>query len=131
MKRLNPLYLISLFLTLSFISYFMLSNTKDEFTNKVKEYENVQAMANEYKTLSSNWSNEKYVEENLNRILKNRLFSKLKIEKTKTNKYIALKVYSKQTKTLDKFLNKMLNKPFVIRKLELKKDFVNLEIGIR
>ena len=64
-------------------------------------------------------------------ILKNKIFSNQKILKASTNELIKLKIESDDPKILDNFLNKILNKELAIKKLEIEKRYINLEIGIK
>lgn len=131
MKRLNPLYIISLFITIFFISVFLLQQEKDNFKQKSHEFFNYKIKAKEYKNLKSNWTNEKFVNNSLDQILKNKIFSNQKISRTSTNELVKLRIESDDYKILDNFLNKILNKQFVIKKIEIEKKFINLEIGIK
>lgn len=131
MKRLNPLYLISLFITIVIISVFLLQQEKINFKEKNQELLDYKVKAKEYKSLKESWTNEKFVNSSLEQILKNKMFANQKITKSNTNELIKLKIESDDSKILDSFLNKILNKQFVIKKLEIEKRFINLEIGIK
>lgn len=131
MKRLNPLYIISLFITIVIISIFLLQEEKVNFKEKNQELLDYKIKAKEYKNLKESWTNEKFVNSNLEQILKNKMFANQKITKSATNELIKLKIESDDSKILDNFLNKILNKQFVIKKLEIEKKFINLEIGIK
>ena len=131
MKRLNPLYLISLFITIVIISVFLLQQEKMNFKEKNQELLDYKVKAKEYKNLKESWTNEKFVNSSLEQILKNKMFANQKITKSNTNELIKLKIESDDSKLLDSFLNKILNKQFVIKKLEIEKRFINLEIGIK
>lgn len=131
MKRLNPLYLIALFFTITFISFFLLNSKKEQYKVDFLEYENLKEISKEYKNLTQQYKNEKYVNETLDLILKNKLFSNQKILRTKTNDVIKLRIESNDGNILDSFLNKILNKPLIIKKLQLEKNYINLEIGVK
>ena len=131
MKRLNPLYIISLFMTILFISIFLLSEQRDLLKEKTEELNQIQIKAKEYKSLKNSWNNEKYANETLDLILKNKMFSNQKILKASTNELLKLKIQSDDPKILDSFLNKVLNKELAIKKLEIEKRYINLEIGIK
>ena len=64
-------------------------------------------------------------------ILKNKTMQTAKITKSKAVNYIAIRVESNESRVLDYFLNKVLNKPFIIKKLELNKNYIDLQIGIK
>ncbi len=131
MKRLNPLYIISLFITILVISIFLLNEEKTILKEKTEELNAIQLKAKEYKNLKNSWNNEKYVNDTLDLILKNKIFSNQKILKASTNELIKLKIESDDPKILDNFLNKILNKELAIKKLEIEKRYINLEIGIK
>lgn len=131
MNRLNPLYVLLLCVTLFLVSIFLLNGKKSSFEETNKEYINLKSKSKEYKTLLNDWKNEKNVDLLLEQILKNKILESAKIFKTKNQNYIALKIESNDSKVLDYFLNKVLNKPFIIKKLEVNKSYIDLQIGIK
>lgn len=131
MNRLNPLYLIMLFLTLVFISFYSLSNEKKAYFEKINELNDLELKAKEYSTLSTQWKNEKFVNKTLDDILKNSMFKNEKIIKVENKENIKVRIESANPSILDNFLNRILNKPLIIKKLELDKNFISLEIGLK
>lgn len=131
MKRLNPLYVILLFLTILIISIFLLNKEKNNFKEKSQEYSTFKIKAKEYKNLKEQWLNEKFVNETLDQILKNKIFSNQKILRATTKDLVKVRIESDDPKILDSFLNKILNKQLELKKLEIEKRFINLEIGIK
>jgi hypothetical protein len=131
MKRLNPLYVILLFLTILIISIFSLNKEKNNFKEKSQEYSTFKIKAKEYKNLKEQWLNEKFVNETLDQILKNKMFSNQKFLRATTKDLVKVRIESDDPKILDSFLNKILNKQLELKKLEIEKRFINLEIGIK
>jgi hypothetical protein len=131
MNRLNPLYIVGLFLTLLFISFFSLSNEKKSYFEKIDQVNQLQQKAQEYKYLTSYWKNEAFVNKTIDEIIKNSMFKNEQITKTASKDSVILKLESSNPQVLDSFLNRVLNKQLVIKKLELNKNFINLEIGIK
>lgn len=131
MKRLNPLYLVLLSCTILFVSFYSLNEKKKEFIQESKNYDLISTKAKEYKNLKANWDNEKFVNKTLDNILKNRSFKNQKLLRVKTKKSIKIKLESKDQKVLNKFLNMILNKKLVIKKLDLNKNYISLEIGVK
>jgi hypothetical protein len=131
MKRLNPLYVILLFLTILIISIFSLNKEKNNFKEKSQEYSTFKIKAKEYKNLKEQWLNEKFVNETLDQILKNKMFSNQKILRATTKDLVKVRIESDDPKILDSFLNKILNKQLELKKLDIEKRFINLEIGIK
>lgn len=131
MNKVNPLYIIALFVTIVFISFFLLQNQKDEYSSKLEELNIIEYKVKQYKEYKSNWDNESFVNKTLDQILKNRMFKNQKVLKATTDGAIKIKMESSDPKILNSFLNKVLNKKLIIKKLELNKTYVNLEIGFK
>lgn len=131
MNRLNPLYLILLFITIVFLSFYSTSNKKELYFEKVLEVKNLQQKALEFKTLTNTWINEKFVNNTLDEILKSSMFKNEQIIKTVTKESVKIKIESSNPQILDTFINKILNKELVIKKLELTTNSIDLEIGIK
>ena len=129
MKRLNPLYIILLFVTFTFLSFYISSNQKESYLEKLNEVKTLQAKALEFKSLVNTWTNEKYINNTLDEILKSQIFANQQITKTATKESIKIKIQSANPQVLDTFLNKILNKQLIIKKLELNVNFIDLEVG--
>ena len=131
MNRLNPLYIILLFVTILFLSFYTTSNEKKLYAEKINEVKNLQTKALEFKNLVNSWTNEKYINSTLDEILKSQIFVNQQITKTATKESIKIKLESSNPQVLDTFLNKILNKQLIIKKLELNQNFIDLEVGIK
>ena len=130
MNRLNPLYIIFIFLTIFIVSFYMLDAEKKNFDNKNIEYLNTSKNAKDYKSFKETWDNKVYVNKILNQILSNKIYKTSKILKTELQNSIKIKISSSEEKVLNDFLNKILNKQVIIKKLEMTKVSISLELGI-
>lgn len=131
MNRLNPLYVILLFITITFISFYSNSNAKNLYLEKIDEAKNLQIKALEFTNLVNSWTNEKYINSTLNEILKSQVFENQQIIKIATKENIKIKIESANQQVLDVLLNKILNKQLIIKKLEMNSNSIDLEIGIK
>ncbi len=131
MNRLNPLYIILLFVTFAFLSFYISSNQKETYIEKLNEVKILQAKALEFKSLVNTWTNEKYINNTLDEIFKSQIFANQQITRTATKESIKIKIQSINPQVLDTFLNKILNKQLIIKKLELNVNFIDLEVGIK
>lgn len=131
MNKINPLYLILLMFTFVYISFEILSQTKENFIEKSKEYNSVKQKAKEFKELNNSWANKNRTIRTINQITNSPKFRKHKILKVETQKNIKLKIESMDSKVLNDFLNRVLNKQLIIDKLELQKTYIALEIGYK
>lgn len=130
MNRLNPLYIILLFITIVFLSFYSISNGKNDYYKKVEETKELEIKAFEFKNSVNTWTSEKYVNNILDEILKNQIFTKEQISRSSTKELIKIKIDSAKPEILDIFLNKVLNKQLIIKKMQVDKNSINLEIGI-
>lgn len=131
MNRLNPLYVVLLIFTIVFVSFFSLSNEKNLYKEKVEESTQLEQKSKEYKSLTNVWKNEEYVNKTVDEILKNSTFKNENIVKTASKENIKIRIESSNPQVLDSLLNRVLNKQLIIKKLELDKNFINLEIGLK
>lgn len=131
MKRLNPLYIVLLFLTLVVVSFVLVIKEKDIYMQKIKDMNTLEVKAKEYKNLSQFWKNQKFIEKTIDEILKNSMLKNEKITKTSTKESIKIKIESSNPQVLDNFLNRFLNKQLMIKNLEIDKNFINLEVGLK
>ena len=131
MNRLNPLYIILLFTTILFLSFYTTSNEKSLYLEKINEVKNLQTKALEFKSLVNSWTNEKYINSTLDEILKAQIFVNQQVTKTATKEAIKIKIESANPQVLDTFLNRVLNKQLIIKKLEINSNFIDLEVGIK
>lgn len=131
MNRLNPLYVILLFITITFISFYSNSNAKNLYLEKIDEAKNLQIKALEFTNLVNSWTNEKYINSTLNEILKSQVFENQQIIKIATKENIKIRIESANQQVLDVLLNKILNKQLIIKKLEMNSNSIDLEIGIK
>jgi|GEM_PF-1753958 len=131
MNRLNPLYIILLFITIVFLSFYSISNGRNDYYKKVEETKKLEIKALEFKNSVNTWTSEKYVNNILDEILKSQIFAKEQILRSSTKELIKIKIDSVNPEILDIFLNKVLNKQLIIKKMQVDKNSINLEIGIK
>lgn len=131
MNRLNPLYVVALAVTIVFVSFFLLKEEISLYNQNNNEFSNIQVKAKEYKDFKSSWNNKTFVNKTLNQILRNSSFKNQKVLRVDTDSSIKVKMISDNPKVLNSFLNRILNKKLIIKKLEIDKSFVDLEIGLK
>ena len=131
MNRLNPLYVIALAFTVVFVSFFLLKEELKLYKQNNSEFNTIQVKAKEYKDYKNSWDNKTFVNKTLNQILRSSSFKKQKVLRVDTQTAVKVKMISENPRVLNSFLNKILNKKLVIKKLELDKTYIDLEIGIK
>lgn len=130
MKRLNPLYILALIITILIITFVSLNNKKDEYDSLNKSVNKLEQKAKSYRNSKDTWFNKKRVENKIDKIINSSLFKKEKILKAKNGNLIKIKIESLNQKILDKFLNRVLNEKIILKKLEIKKTSIYFELEV-
>lgn len=130
MKRLNPIYILALVITLFIISITVSSSKKDEFKSLNSEYSSFRTKVGDFKEYKQTWFDEKKIVKKIDTILRSPIFMKEKILKTQNNSIVRVKIESSNSQTLGKFLNRFLNERFIIKKLDVQKSSILVEIGL-
>jgi len=131
MNKLNPLYILLFFITLLILSYIQLNIVKKDYEKISSKYENFKIDANNFKEYKKTWFNQNRVTKKLDNIVKSTSFRKEKILKAENSNIIKVKIESSSPIVLSKFLNRVLNEKFIIKKLDIKKRSILIEIGVK
>lgn len=131
MNKLNPIYILVFIMTLFIVSTSMLSTQKKEYVELSKDFINIKSKSKNYKEYKDTWFNTKRVLKSLDTILRTSSFKKEKILKTQNSNVVKVKIESSNPRTLDKFLKRVLNEKFRIRKLSIQKQSISIEIGLK
>jgi len=120
--RINPFYILLLFITLSGVSFFKLNFIQQSYEDELTTFNEFQHNSEAYKNLKNKIASITDV----NRILIR--FKKENIEQKETKSTILLTMKNNNIKELNQFLNKILNSNFKIKKLMIQKDIIEVEI---
>ncbi|WP_072682461.1 hypothetical protein [Arcobacter sp. LA11] len=130
MNKLNPMYILALMITVFIVSFVSVSNKKEEYKNSIQTYENVKMKSKDFKEYKKTWFNKNQIRRKIDNIVRNSTFRKEKILKVENSNIIKLKIESKNPRVLNKFLNKILNEKLILKKLDIQKRSISMEIGI-
>jgi len=130
MNKLNPIYILALVITIFIISLVKQNQKKDELNNIELNYEQIQTKAKHLNEYKQKWFDKNETIKDLNFILKDSFFRKENITKIENEKHIRVKIESKNQVILNKFLNKVLNKKFILNKLIIEKNSISFEVMI-
>ena len=118
MNKINPLYLLFLFVLLTFVSFFTLELNKHEVNKSFDSLKVFSKTANEYSLIKNVWLNKNKIKRDINSLLRN--FKKEGIIKVELVDSIKIKLESKNEERLAAFLNKLLNANIVFAQIRLK-----------
>ncbi len=129
MNKINPLYLLFLFIVLAFVSFFTLELKKHEVKKSFDSLKVFSKTANEYSLIKNVWLNKNKIKRDINSLLRN--FRKEGIIKVELVDSIKIKLESKNEERLAAFLNKLLNANFLFIKLEITQNIVFAQIRLK
>jgi hypothetical protein len=107
----------------------MLQKTDKSVVERKNDFDNFQKISQKYISLKQSLIANDKVEIDLMKIIKLVNIKNIKIEKT--NNIIKVKIDNGSLQTIDRFLNKILNDKFIIRKLNINTNNLDLELGLK
>ena len=128
MKNINPLFLTIFCAFILIISIVSLNNAEDNLKIQKQEFKEFQKLAVKYNTLEKYWGDKKQIVKNIQKILKASGIRNTNI--IQRNKKITVQMVSLNIKQVQKFINKLLNERIYIKKLDITKNKIIVEVGI-
>lgn len=121
MSRINPLYLIALFLGLFLFSIVSLSSAKKELQENQKSYDATYALAHELQALKNVYDKKEQQQKNLTLLLQHAMLKEANLQKKvqKTSWHVSTNEIDQ--KALDFFLGKIFNESYPIKKYKIEK----------
>lgn len=131
MNRLNPLYILLSIIIINILTYAFLEDKKDIYFEKIDQSEKLELKIKEYTNVTNFYKNLNFINKTIDEILNSPTFRTEDIIKISTKETILIKFNSISHDKLDNFINKILNKQLIIKKLELEQNSINLEVGLK
>lgn len=131
MNRLNPLYILLSIIIINILTYAFLEDKKDIYFEKIDQSEKLELKIKEYTNVTNFYKNLNFINKTIDEILNSPTFRTEDIIKISTKETILIKFNSMSHDKLDNFINKILNKQLIIKKLELEQNSINLEVGLK
>ncbi|MGM0519366.1 MAG: hypothetical protein ACQERD_06965 [Campylobacterota bacterium] len=128
MNKINPIYILLLFLVVLIISFVKLEESKQ---NLIKEQKNLTAFnkkAVEFSNLKESTSN-KSLEEFINKIRNNTQYKKANLSIVNKSKGYIIRLRAKNQYIHQKLLNDILNSNFKIKSLNIDKSKLQIELS--
>mgnify|MGYP005614347537 FL=1 len=131
MNRLNPLYILLSIIIINILTYAFLEDKKDIYFEKIDQSEKLELKIKEYTNVTNFYKNLNFINKTIDEILNSPTFRTEDIIKISTKETILIKFNSMSHDKLDNFINKILNKQLIIKKLELEQNSINLEVCLK
>lgn len=128
MKKINPLILIGVFISLVFISFIFLNNVQKENSELKEQYNDFKLLATEYKQYNEQYKKVDLIIKKIESIAQKSSIANFDIKHEK--KIIKVTIPKKSDKSFDTFINKLFNEKINITKFEYKNNQFYFEVGI-
>lgn len=130
MNKINPIYILALVFVIFLGSLTILNSKKQEYKSLNKDVSTLKVQGQNFSEYKRNWFNKDIIIKNINKILNHPSIKKEKILRTQVNNILKIKIESDNSRTLNDFLNRILNGKFILKKLDIEKRSIYLEIGL-
>ncbi len=134
MNRINPVYVGVLLVVLLVMSLYLLGSAKETLVESKKSFKETQKIANEIKGLKDTYANEAVIKKSIVRLLAHNSFKTAEIKAEYKNSGVKISSDNMNKKALDLLMGKILNSPYDIRYLKIKRlsqSIAQLEMEIR
>lgn len=128
MRSINPLTLLLSSVLLVFIALYLVKNNNNTFQLSKQELSKYMEIATKFQVQHQSYSNKTKIMQKLQNIAKTSGMPNVNI--ISQNKVIKLETKLSNVKQVEKFINKLLNEKFNIKKLAISEDKIIVEIGI-
>ncbi|MEA2019872.1 MAG: hypothetical protein U9N59_15680 [Campylobacterota bacterium] len=126
MTRINPILILTLSVVIFIISFSSLHKNQQQLSSEIDNFNSLIVIANKYKGLKKEWDT-KNIEAKVKKIA--RLSNIKNISFSDKKKIIKITIKDEKIHSVDRFINKVLNDNFIIKKLNITKDTTIVEIG--
>ncbi|MCK5111610.1 MAG: hypothetical protein KAQ94_08825 [Arcobacteraceae bacterium] len=128
MNKFNPLYLLLFSIMLFLYSMVDLKSSNESLLQIKEQNKQFVKISTKYNSLQKVWGKEQGTKKKFENILK---LSNIRNANIVTNgKTIKIKIKNASLKSLDKFMNEILNETIVILNFSLTKNNLDLEVGL-
>jgi len=121
MNQVNPLHIGGLLLTISIYLCFQLGAVKEGLREAKQEYATSEALAVDLSALKNVYANKKKVQSSLEHILRQPSLREAHLSVNRGDKFIKITSKEMSTRTLNIFMNKILNTSYNITAMKIKK----------
>lgn len=128
MNKINPLYIVAIFLVILLISFVKVSELSNKLKTAQSDFQTFKESALKYNTLNS-MSSTKDINTFIKKVSSDKLYSKANLKIDNKNKSVEFNFIGKNYKTYQKFINEILNKNFKILSLEINESNTKIELS--
>ena len=126
MNKINPLYILIVSAVLFIFSIASVSFSNSKLVEVKEDNKQYMIIANKYQSLQKAWGTNSTSQDEIEKLLKSSGIYNANI--LKSGKSLKVNIQNTNIKTLDKFMNKVLNKTINIKSFSLEKSSLTIEV---
>lgn len=131
MNRINPIYILLLCLTISLVSFSLLFDIKKELLSNTEKLSNFKNTASTFVSLKKDWNNKQEIQKQISNLSNEITSKKAKLLISFEKRVATIKLETSEKKVLNRFVNKLLNKKLKINKLDIRSNYVFVEVSLK
>ncbi|MEA3498624.1 MAG: hypothetical protein U9R16_06140 [Campylobacterota bacterium] len=128
MNKINPLFVLLFSFLLFIYSLISLNSSNIKLENIKDETKEYLSIATKYNSLNKAWGDSRDTKKLCEKILNSSNIKNAKI--VSNGKSIKIQIKNSDKKSLDRFMNKILNETIVVLSFSLRKNSLDLEVGL-
>ena len=128
-KKIDTIYILAGSFVLFLLSFSMWQNSQSTLNQSVEFVQTTKNNAVAYGAMKKDWGSSKEAVKRVEKILKNSHFKN--IDKNIGSKKMKIKITNSSIQKIDKFVNKLLNTKLNITLLNISKNQVEIEVGLK
>lgn len=130
MNKINPLYILALFIMLTMVSFNFVNDGRTELIKNNGMLNHFKKDVLEYNQLKSNLTTKKERLSSLDVIIRDSDFIKANISSNIQKNRAVIKLVTSNKETMQTFLNRFLNKNIKINRMEATKKYITVEVEL-
>jgi len=125
MNKINPLYLLGFFILVFLLVVYKTEVMQKKIVLNAQNNVQIEADAKEIYLLKGRWKNQKQMIIRLKKILEHKAFASKVTKKQRKRNIYQIELKNLDYRTLDSFVNKILNEAIIIKKMTIQRNSEN------
>lgn len=131
MNRINPLYILTLFIVITISSFLWLIDINEKLKNSEEKVVKIELVGQKFGILKNVWHDNNEIKKQINFLISDNIFKKANISTNYSNGSATIKMLTDDKNLISLFVQKLLNKNFRINNLFISQSSVSVEVKLK
>jgi hypothetical protein len=128
MNKVNPLFVLIVTIIILFISIFYKQQEQQRLSILNEDYKSLEIVAKKFTSMDKSYQNSEHIMKTIENVIGKSNIKNVDITKNKSK--IILEIKNSNSRSLNNFVNKVLNEKLNIKKFQLQEDKLLIEVGL-